>query len=58
MASDAFFPFPDAVEYAADAGVEAVVQPGGSVNDDDVVAAADDLGLAMAMTGRRCFRHD
>ncbi|MFC7045035.1 bifunctional phosphoribosylaminoimidazolecarboxamide formyltransferase/IMP cyclohydrolase [Halobacteriaceae archaeon GCM10025711] len=58
MASDAFFPFPDGVEAAAEAGIEAVIQPGGSVNDDDVVAAADDLGIAMAFTGHRCFRHD
>ncbi len=58
MASDAFFPFPDGVEEAAEAGVEAVVQPGGSVNDEDVIAAADDHGMAMAFTGRRCFRHD
>jgi phosphoribosylaminoimidazolecarboxamide formyltransferase/IMP cyclohydrolase len=58
MASDAFFPFPDGVEEAAEAGVEAVIQPGGSVNDEDVVAAADEHGMAMAFTGRRCFRHD
>ena len=58
VASDAFFPFPDAVEEAAEAGATAVVQPGGSVNDDDVVATANDLGLAMAFTGRRAFRHD
>jgi phosphoribosylaminoimidazolecarboxamide formyltransferase len=58
MASDAFFPFPDGVEKAAEAGIEAVIQPGGSVNDDDVIAAADDLGLTMVFTGRRCFRHD
>jgi phosphoribosylaminoimidazolecarboxamide formyltransferase/IMP cyclohydrolase len=58
MASDAFFPFPDGVEAAADAGVEAVVQPGGSVNDDDVIAAADELDVAMAFTGQRAFRHD
>ncbi|PSQ18577.1 phosphoribosylglycinamide formyltransferase [Halobacteriales archaeon QS_8_69_26] len=58
MASDAFFPFPDGVEAAADAGVEAVIQPGGSVNDDDVIAAADDRGMAMVFTGRRAFRHD
>jgi phosphoribosylaminoimidazolecarboxamide formyltransferase/IMP cyclohydrolase len=58
MASDAFFPFPDGVERAAEAGIEAVVQPGGSVNDDDVIEAADELGLAMAMTGQRAFRHD
>jgi phosphoribosylaminoimidazolecarboxamide formyltransferase/IMP cyclohydrolase len=58
MASDAFFPFPDAVETAADAGVEAVIQPGGSVNDEDVVEAADEHGVAMVFTGHRCFRHD
>jgi len=58
MASDAFFPFPDGIEAAADAGIEAVIQPGGSVNDEDVIDAADDLGLAMVFTGRRCFRHD
>lgn len=58
VASDAFFPFPDAVEEAAEAGATAVIQPGGSVNDDDVIEAADDLGLAMVMTGQRAFRHD
>ena len=58
MASDAFFPFPDAIEEAAEAGIEAVVQPGGSVNDEDVIAAADDHDMAMAFTGSRCFRHD
>ena len=58
MASDAFFPFPDAIEEAADAGIEAVIQPGGSVNDEDVIDAADDHGMAMAFTGSRCFRHD
>jgi phosphoribosylaminoimidazolecarboxamide formyltransferase len=57
MASDAFFPFPDGVERAADAGIEAVVQPGGSQNDDQVVAAADDRDLAMVFTDTRCFRH-
>jgi phosphoribosylaminoimidazolecarboxamide formyltransferase len=58
MASDAFFPFPDGVETAAEAGIEAVIQPGGSVNDDDVIDACDDLGLAMVFTGQRAFRHD
>ncbi|WP_193310088.1 phosphoribosylglycinamide formyltransferase [Halorubrum halophilum] len=58
MASDAFFPFPDAIEEAAEAGVEAVIQPGGSVNDEDVIAAADEHDMAMAFTGSRCFRHD
>ena len=57
MASDAFFPFPDGIEAAAEAGIEAVVQPGGSVNDDDVVAAADDHDMAMAFTGQRAFKH-
>ncbi|ELZ07539.1 bifunctional phosphoribosylaminoimidazolecarboxamide formyltransferase/IMP cyclohydrolase [Natrialba aegyptia] len=58
MASDAFFPFPDGIEEAAEAGIEAVVQPGGSVNDDDVIEAADEHGMAMAFTGSRSFRHD
>lgn len=57
MASDAFFPFPDGVEVAARAGVTAVIQPGGSIRDDEVIAAADALGLAMVFTGRRHFRH-
>ncbi|MFI5165720.1 MAG: bifunctional phosphoribosylaminoimidazolecarboxamide formyltransferase/IMP cyclohydrolase [Thermoanaerobaculales bacterium] len=55
--SDAFFPFPDGVETLAAAGVTAVAQPGGSVRDTEVVAAADRLGLAMVFTGRRHFRH-
>jgi phosphoribosylaminoimidazolecarboxamide formyltransferase/IMP cyclohydrolase len=58
LASDAFFPFPDGLERAAEAGVTAVIQPGGSVNDDDVIAAADEHGIAMVHTGHRCFRHD
>jgi phosphoribosylaminoimidazolecarboxamide formyltransferase/IMP cyclohydrolase len=57
LASDAFFPFPDGVEAAARAGVTAVAQPGGSVKDADVIAAADRLGLAMVLTGVRHFRH-
>lgn len=57
LASDAFFPFPDGVEEAAKAGITAVVQPGGSLRDDEVVAAADRLGLAMVFTGVRHFRH-
>jgi phosphoribosylaminoimidazolecarboxamide formyltransferase/IMP cyclohydrolase len=57
MASDAFFPFPDAVEVAAEAGVTAVIQPGGSVRDEAVIAAAERLGLAMVFTGARHFRH-
>jgi phosphoribosylaminoimidazolecarboxamide formyltransferase / IMP cyclohydrolase len=57
LASDAFFPFPDSIETAAQAGVVAVAQPGGSVNDDKVIAAADALGIAMICTGARHFRH-
>ena len=57
LASDAFFPFPDGVETAAHAGVTAIVQPGGSVRDADVIAAANRLGIAMICTGRRHFRH-
>ncbi len=57
MASDAFFPFPDAVEVAADAGVVAVIHPGGSVRDDEVLAAAESRGMAVVVTGRRHFRH-
>jgi phosphoribosylaminoimidazolecarboxamide formyltransferase/IMP cyclohydrolase len=57
VASDAFFPFPDAVEEAAKAGATAVIQPGGSVRDTDVIAAADRLGLAMVFTGMRHFLH-
>jgi phosphoribosylaminoimidazolecarboxamide formyltransferase/IMP cyclohydrolase len=57
MASDAFFPFPDGVEVAAEAGVTAVVQPGGSIRDEAVIAAADRLGLSMLFTGVRHFRH-
>ena len=57
VASDAFFPFPDGVEEAARHGITAVIQPGGSVNDNDVIAAADRLGLAMVFTGVRHFRH-
>jgi phosphoribosylaminoimidazolecarboxamide formyltransferase/IMP cyclohydrolase len=56
-ASDAFFPFPDGLEAVAQAGATAVIQPGGSVRDDDVIAAADKLGLAMVFTGIRHFRH-
>ena len=57
MASDAFFPFPDGIEVAAEAGIEAVVQPGGSVNDDDVIEAANEHDIAMAFTGQRAFKH-
>ncbi len=57
LASDAFFPFPDGLEAAVQAGATAVVQPGGSVRDDEVIAAADRLGVAMVFTGIRHFRH-
>ena len=56
-ASDAFFPFPDGLEAVAEAGATAVIQPGGSVRDEEVIAAADKLGLAMVFTGIRHFRH-
>jgi phosphoribosylaminoimidazolecarboxamide formyltransferase / IMP cyclohydrolase len=56
-ASDAFFPFPDGLETAVEAGATAVIQPGGSVKDEDVIAAADRLGIAMVFTGIRHFRH-
>jgi phosphoribosylaminoimidazolecarboxamide formyltransferase/IMP cyclohydrolase len=57
LASDAFFPFPDGVELAAAAGVRAIAQPGGSVKDAEVIAAADRAGMAMVCTGVRHFRH-
>ena len=57
LGSDAFFPFRDGVDQAAEAGVRAIVQPGGSVRDAEVVAAADEHGIAMLFTGRRLFRH-
>jgi phosphoribosylaminoimidazolecarboxamide formyltransferase / IMP cyclohydrolase len=57
LASDAFFPFRDGVDAAAAAGVRAIIQPGGSVRDEEVIAAADEHGVAMVFTGRRVFRH-
>jgi phosphoribosylaminoimidazolecarboxamide formyltransferase/IMP cyclohydrolase len=57
VASDALFPFADSVEAAAAAGATAVIQPGGSLRDEEVIAAADRLGMAMVFTGRRHFRH-
>ena len=56
-ASDAFFPFPDGLDGAIDAGAAAVIQPGGSIRDDEVIAAADAHGLAMVLTGERHFKH-
>lgn len=57
MASDAFFPFPDALEKAVELGVSAIIQPGGSVNDEMVIKRADELGISMVFSGRRYFRH-
>ena len=57
MASDAFFPFADGPEAAFAAGVTTVIQPGGSRNDDEVIAACDAAGVAMVFTARRHFRH-
>jgi len=57
MASDAFFPFRDGLDNAAEAGITAVIQPGGSMRDDEVIAAADEHGIAMVFTGMRHFRH-
>jgi phosphoribosylaminoimidazolecarboxamide formyltransferase/IMP cyclohydrolase len=57
VASDAFFPFRDGLDVVAAAGATAVIQPGGSIRDDEVVAAADERGMAMVLTGVRHFRH-
>jgi len=57
VASDAFFPFRDGVDVVAQAGAKAIIQPGGSVRDEEVIAAADELGVAMVFTGFRHFRH-
>ena len=57
MASDAFFPFADGVEAAIAAGITAIVQPGGSVRDDEVIAAANEAGATMVFTGTRHFLH-
>lgn len=57
MASDAFFPFRDGIDNAAEAGIAAVIQPGGSMRDEEVIAAADEAGMAMVFTGMRHFRH-
>jgi phosphoribosylaminoimidazolecarboxamide formyltransferase/IMP cyclohydrolase len=57
MASDAFFPFRDGIDAAAEAGITAVIEPGGSMRDDEVIAAADEHGMAMVFTGMRHFRH-
>jgi phosphoribosylaminoimidazolecarboxamide formyltransferase/IMP cyclohydrolase len=57
VASDAFFPFRDGLDALHDAGATAVIQPGGSMRDAEVIAAADEHGIAMIFTGRRHFRH-
>jgi phosphoribosylaminoimidazolecarboxamide formyltransferase/IMP cyclohydrolase len=57
MASDAFFPFRDGLDAAAEHGIKAVIQPGGSMRDAEVIAAADEHGIAMVFTGMRHFRH-
>ena len=56
-ASDAFFPFPDGIEELAEAGVEAIIQPGGSINDKKVIEVANNGGVVMAFTGTRHFKH-
>lgn len=57
LGSDAFFPMPDTVEEAAKAGVTAIIQPGGSVRDEDSIKKADEYGIAMVFTGIRHFKH-
>lgn len=57
LASDAFFPFRDSIDKLANTGVRAIIQPGGSVKDEEVIAACDEHGIAMVFTGKRCFRH-
>ena len=57
MASDAFFPFRDGIDASADAGVAAIIQPGGSIRDQEIIEAANSHGIAMLFTGMRHFRH-
>ena len=57
MASDAFFPFTDAIEIAAEAGITAIVQPGGSIRDKEVIAKVNEYAMAMYFTGYRVFKH-
>ncbi|MCL5050331.1 MAG: bifunctional phosphoribosylaminoimidazolecarboxamide formyltransferase/IMP cyclohydrolase, partial [Firmicutes bacterium] len=57
MASDAFFPFRDGIDAAAEAGISAIIQPGGSIRDDEIIAAANEHDIAMVFTGVRHFRH-
>ena len=57
LASDAFFPFRDSIDRIANSGISAIIQPGGSQRDAEVIAACDEHGIAMVFTGKRCFRH-
>ena len=57
MASDGFFPFPDSVESAGKAGIQWIIQPGGSIKDLDVISRAKELSINMVLTGQRCFLH-
>ena len=57
LASDAFFPFRDGIDQAAEAGVRTIIQPGGSRNDEEVITAANEHGIAMVFTGMRHFKH-
>jgi phosphoribosylaminoimidazolecarboxamide formyltransferase/IMP cyclohydrolase len=57
LASDGFIPFPDSVQIAADAGIRAIIQPGGSIRDSEVIRAAEEHNLTMVLTGLRCFKH-
>ena len=57
MASDAFFPFRDGIDLAAAAGITAIIQPGGSIRDDEVINAINEHGMALVLTGMRHFRH-
>jgi phosphoribosylaminoimidazolecarboxamide formyltransferase/IMP cyclohydrolase len=57
LASDAFFPFRDSIDEAAENGIKAIIQPGGSIRDDEVIQACNEHGIAMVFTGTRCFNH-
>ena len=57
LASDAFFPFRDSIDRVAETGIKAIIQPGGSIRDDEIIAACNQHGIAMVFTGRRCFKH-
>ena len=57
LCSDAFFPFRDSIDKIAGSGIKAILQPGGSVRDDEVISACNEHGIAMVFTGQRCFKH-